>query len=39
MQQSIYDNVTQRIISELERGAAPWIKPWNAGASRRSKHY
>ena len=33
MQKSIYDNVTQRIIDELERGAAPWIKPWNAGAS------
>jgi len=33
MQQSIYDNVTNRIIEELEKGAAPWIKPWNAGAS------
>jgi antirestriction protein ArdC len=33
MQKSIYDNVTQRIIDELEKGAAPWIKPWNAGAS------
>jgi antirestriction protein ArdC len=33
MQQSIYDNVTNRIIEELEKGAAPWVKPWNAGNS------
>ena len=33
MQKSIYDQVTNRIIEELEKGAAPWIKPWNAGAS------
>lgn len=31
MQKSIYDNVTNRIIEELEKGAAPWVKPWNAG--------
>ena len=36
MQKSIYDQVTNRIIEELEKGAAPWIKPWNAGA-RESK--
>ena len=33
MQQSIYDNVTNRIIEELEKGAAPWVKPWHATAS------
>ena len=27
---SIYAEVTARIISELEQGATPWIKPWNA---------
>jgi len=28
MQNKIYDQVTDRIIAELERGALPWIKPW-----------
>ncbi|WP_143485130.1 ArdC-like ssDNA-binding domain-containing protein, partial [Pasteurella oralis] len=25
----LYQNVTNRIIAELERGTAPWLKPWN----------
>ena len=25
-------NVSTRIIAELERGAAPWVKPWSATA-------
>ena len=29
----IYAEVTDKIIAELERGSAPWIKPWNAGQS------
>ena len=29
MDNSIYDQVTQSIIDQLENGAAPWIKPWN----------
>jgi antirestriction protein ArdC len=33
MSNPIYDEVTNRIIAELERGAAPWIKPWRADAS------
>lgn len=28
-----YDEVTQRIIAELESGAVPWIKPWTADSS------
>lgn len=28
-----YDEVTARIVAELEKGAAPWIKPWKADAS------
>lgn len=28
MKQDIYQTVTDRIIAELEQGAAPWIKPW-----------
>lgn len=30
---NIYDDVTAKIISELEKGAAPWIKPWKADSS------
>ena len=32
MENKIYQQVTDRIISELERGAAPWIKPWTTFA-------
>ena len=28
---AVYENVTQSIIAELERGTAPWVKPWKAG--------
>jgi antirestriction protein ArdC len=28
---AVYENVTKSIIAELERGTAPWIKPWKAG--------
>ena len=28
MQPDIYQAVTDRIIEALERGTAPWIKPW-----------
>lgn len=30
---NIYDEVTNSIISELEKGAIPWIKPWKADSS------
>src|SRR4030081_3598944 len=26
----LYAEVSARIIAELERGAAPWVKPWSA---------
>jgi antirestriction protein ArdC len=32
MQRDFYAEVTTRIVQELERGAAPWIKPWSATA-------
>jgi hypothetical protein len=32
MKRDLYAEVTARIVSELERGAAPWIKPWSATA-------
>ena len=28
----LYSEVSARIVAELERGAAPWIKPWSATA-------
>jgi antirestriction protein ArdC len=32
----LYRSVTNRIIEELERGAAPWLKPWKTGNRRGS---
>jgi antirestriction protein ArdC len=33
MKGDLYAEVTARIVVELERGAAPWIKPWSATAA------
>jgi antirestriction protein ArdC len=30
MRTDVYERVTNQIVSELERGARPWMKPWNA---------
>lgn len=27
---TLYETITNQIIAELEKGAAPWIKPWQA---------
>ena len=32
MKRDLYSEVSTRIVAELERGAAPWIKPWSATA-------
>jgi len=32
MARDLYTEVSTRIVAELERGAAPWIKPWAATA-------
>jgi antirestriction protein ArdC len=32
MSNPIYKQVTDAIIAELEKGAAPWVKPWHADA-------
>jgi len=29
--QSLYGEVTAKIIAELEEGRLPWVQPWNAG--------
>jgi antirestriction protein ArdC len=28
-----YDQITNKIIEELEKGAAPWVKPWRADST------
>ena len=33
MSQTIYSEITQSIIEQLEAGAAPWIKSWKADSS------
>lgn len=30
---SLYDEVTARIIAELEAGRAPWVQPWGTGGA------
>lgn len=31
MKKNLYQTVTDRILAELEQGAAPWLKPWKHG--------
>ena len=31
---SLYDEITNRIISELERGCVPWVQPWGTAAAK-----
>jgi antirestriction protein ArdC len=33
MQNTIYQEITDQIISEMEKGAAPWVKPWKSDYS------
>jgi antirestriction protein ArdC len=30
MKRDLYSEVSARIVAELEKGAAPWVKPWSA---------
>src|SRR5260370_19065114 len=32
VKRDLYSDVSARIVAELERGAAPWVKPWSATA-------
>lgn len=32
----VYQQVTDRIIAQLEQGVAPWVRPWAAGGLHRS---
>jgi antirestriction protein ArdC len=36
MKRDLYEDVSRRIVSELEAGAAPWIKPWSASPGANS---
>ena len=36
MKRDLYAEVSARIVAELERGAAPWAKPWSATAGTRN---
>jgi antirestriction protein ArdC len=29
MRQDVYERITAQIISELEKGVRPWLKPWS----------
>ena len=31
---SLYDDITDKIISELEAGRAPWVQPWGSAAAK-----
>jgi antirestriction protein ArdC len=31
MRTDVYQKITDQIVSELEKGVRPWLKPWNAG--------
>lgn len=38
MATNLYQNVTARILSELETGTAPWVKPWSATPGQNIPH-
>jgi antirestriction protein ArdC len=31
---SLYDDITNKIIAELEAGCVPWVQPWGTGAAK-----
>ena len=31
---SLYDEITTKIISELEAGRLPWVQPWGTSAAK-----
>ena len=31
---SLYDEITTKIISELEAGRVPWVQPWGTAAAK-----
>jgi len=37
--QDLYQQVTDKIIAQLEAGCVPWVKPWNAAQSHGGDAY
>jgi antirestriction protein ArdC len=33
---SLYDEITNKIIAELETGRVPWVQPWGTAAAKAS---
>lgn len=33
---SLYDEITNKIIAELEAGRVPWVRPWGTAAAKAS---
>ena len=33
---SLYDEITNKIIAELEAGRMPWVQPWGTTAAKAS---
>ncbi len=31
---SLYDDITSKIIAELEQGRMPWVQPWGTAAAK-----
>jgi antirestriction protein ArdC len=31
---SLYDEITDKIIAELEAGRVPWVQPWGTAAAK-----
>jgi antirestriction protein ArdC len=36
---NIYQDVTDRIVTALDQGAAPWIKPWSSSDLADVRHH
>jgi antirestriction protein ArdC len=36
---SLYTEITDKIIAELEAGRFPWVQPWGGRRSRRRSRY
>ena len=35
---NLYDTITAQIVAELEKGAAPWVKPWKTDGTADHNH-
>ncbi|MGY4596985.1 antirestriction protein ArdC [Bradyrhizobium sp. GM22.5] len=35
---SLYDDITNKIIAELEAGRVPWVQPWGTAAAKAPGH-